>query len=340
MFVAWSPEDLPARVGRALKKLDSVTAATPVIIGVDWLNGSKSHGKVIDDPPKGYGYPMEVAVVAPHGFTKFGAEFDQREIEALGPGEAVMSRSERDLRGHGAPLNMRLRSGQFKVKAVVHDSSTQGYELVMARPAPSSWKYKSRYFLVRGDEDLTRKKVKRAVERVVGPDHALGVRRSGTVRFLRYAPSVRTGAAFKENFGEFPATPVHSGAFRILPKWVGTHIRTDHVPILGNVTCHRKLFDQLRGALRELKRKGLGHLIRPSEYAGCYNSRFVATPPGVRLSRHSWGIAVDVNTSNNQFGQEPHQDARLLRIMSKWGFIWGGRWPIPDGMHFEWIGFP
>ena len=22
------------------------------------------------------------------------------------------------------------------------------------------------------------------------------------------------------------------------------------------------------------------------------------------------------------------------------GFTWGGRWVVPDGMHFEWVRFP
>ena len=34
-----------------------------------------------------------------------------------------------------------------------------------------------------------------------------------------------------------------------------------------------------------------------------------------------------------------HQDPRLVRIMERHGFSWGGRWPtVPDGMHFEYHG--
>ncbi|MBA3430951.1 MAG: M15 family metallopeptidase, partial [Actinobacteria bacterium] len=82
--------------------------------------------------------------------------------------------------------------------------------------------------------------------------------------------------------------------------------------------------------------KGLSRTVRRDEYAGCFNPRFIAGPAG-RLSRHSWGLAADLNTSGNAFGQRPHQPRRLVKIMRKWGFTWGGRWPLPDGMHFEWF---
>ena len=128
-------------------------------------------------------------------------------------------------------------------------------------------------------------------------------------RLLRYAPAIKPQVSFKSHFGEFPAQPSGGGPFHINAAWVSSHIRTDSVPILGNVTCHRKLFRQLRGALQELGNKGLAYLIRPDEYAGCYNSRFTAVPPGTRLSRHSWGISLDINTANNGFSQEPHRTA-------------------------------
>jgi hypothetical protein len=28
-------------------------------------------------------------------------------------------------------------------------------------------------------------------------------------------------------------------------------------------------------------------------------------------------------------------DPRVVSIMEKWGFRWGGRWSPPDGHHFE-----
>ena len=51
--------------------------------------------------------------------------------------------------------------------------------------------------------------------------------------------------------------------------------------------------------------------------------------------------AVDLNASRNPFRGRSHQDRRLVRIMEKHGFTWGGRWPTrPDPMHFEYRGAP
>jgi len=37
----------------------------------------------------------------------------------------------------------------------------------------------------------------------------------------------------------------------------------------------------------------------------------------------------------NPFGAPPNQDPRLVAVMERWGFIWGGIFVRPDGMHFE-----
>ena len=65
-----------------------------------------------------------------------------------------------------------------------------------------------------------------------------------------------------------------------------------------------------------------------------------------RLSRHSWGIAFDLNPSWNRLGRRPAdvgQRGTLVRVATvfeSFGFAWGGRWRRPDGMHFEFAGAP
>jgi hypothetical protein len=91
----------------------------------------------------------------------------------------------------------------------------------------------------------------------------------------------------------------------------------------------------LRGALAEVARAGLaGGLGR---YGGCYSPRLIRGGNSAgHLSRHSFGIAVDVNTRNNVFGGRVSMDPRIVAIFRRWGFAWGGTWARPDGMHFEW----
>ncbi len=51
---------------------------------------------------------------------------------------------------------------------------------------------------------------------------------------------------------------------------------------------------------------------------------------------HAWGLAVDFNVRGNEFGNHnPEMDPRIVEIFERWGFVWGGRWSTPDGMHFE-----
>lgn len=68
-----------------------------------------------------------------------------------------------------------------------------------------------------------------------------------------------------------------------------------------------------------------------------------------RMSAHSYGIAIDINTkySNYWLWANPHSaetdsityqnqiPLEIVRIFEKHGFIWGGRWYHYDTMHFE-----
>lgn len=341
LFVAWSPEGLPPRVGRALERVDGVRDAMKARIALDWLLEARTKGgRRVESPSQGAGYPFEVLLVSPRAYSKFVPAADRAGVKALGPGEVLIPKTEARLRGAGRGARLKLRSGGVRVRDVVSNHTTQGYEALMAKPAPKDWNYQMRFFLVRADQDVSRPAMRRAIKRATHDDIRLRIASKQETRFLRYAASVRPQMIFKKNFGEFAARPTRTGTLTLVGGWLDRNIRTESVPILGNVTCHRKFFPQLRGAMRELQRKGIAYLVRSDEYAGCYNSRYVAVPPGIRLSRHAWGVAFDINTSNNQFGQEPHQDPRLVRVMRHWGLLWGGTWPLPDGMHFEWKFWP
>ena len=93
----------------------------------------------------------------------------------------------------------------------------------------------------------------------------------------------------------------------------------------------------MRGALTEVVRAGLqGGLGR---YGGCYAPRLIrGGDSGGALSRHSFGIAVDVNIRNNSYGGRVSMDPRIVDIFRRWGFAWGGTWIRADGMHFEYHG--
>jgi hypothetical protein len=80
---------------------------------------------------------------------------------------------------------------------------------------------------------------------------------------------------------------------------------------------------------------------------GTYNWRFIAGTQ--RLSSHSFGITIDINTKYSSYWQwdckcsdeevklkyRNEIPLELVEIFEKYGFIWGGRWEHYDTMHFE-----
>ncbi len=68
-----------------------------------------------------------------------------------------------------------------------------------------------------------------------------------------------------------------------------------------------------------------------------------------RQSAHSYGIAIDINTSYSNYWlwsnpkcketdkirYENRVPIEIVRVFEKYGFIWGGRWYHYDTMHFE-----
>lgn len=133
--------------------------------------------------------------------------------------------------------------------------------------------------------------------------------------------------------GIFNYTVIGGGRIAPDPAWVSPHIVTQTVPILGAVTCNRRIFPQLDAALREVLARGLADEIHPGEYAGCYYPRFIAGT--TRLSNHSFGLALDLNVPGNQRGTVGKMNRDVVQIFESWGFTWGGRWRYTDPMHFE-----
>lgn len=145
-----------------------------------------------------------------------------------------------------------------------------------------------------------------------------------------------TGDDARSAFEPFNYIDMGDGMIQIDPGWVSRNIVRRPMPLLkGEVVCHRLMVDQLYGALKEIEDRGLGHLIDPSQYGGCWVPRHIDFNPSRPLSMHGWGLAADFNVSTNGLGMKPQLDPRIVAVFDRWGFVWGGRWSRPDGMHFE-----
>lgn len=145
-----------------------------------------------------------------------------------------------------------------------------------------------------------------------------------------------TGTSAQNAIGTFSFTVNPDGTINQDRKWVNAHLATERMPIIGSVRCHKVMLPQLRAVLEEIQASGLSNLLKPEQAGRCYQPRFVAMDPlNHALSKHAWGLAIDVNVYDNPEGSKPKLDPRIVAIFEKWGFRWGGRWTKPDGMHFE-----
>jgi hypothetical protein len=339
LLVAWSPDGLPSDVETALDSMAGVEATT-VSAGIDWITASHApNGKLLDHPPPGYAIPLEMLVIQPRQYAHFVAPADRGAIDALSRHGVVLARTEAALRGAGEGLRLSVGHSTLHAAGVVSNHSTQGYEGLLPRPAPSSWTKASRFILIKARRSVTEAGLQRIIASKLARGQKLRVHSQSQARYLRYADAVQPPLILKKNFGEFSARSTGSG-FHLDGAWIRRNLRRESVPILGSFTCNRKLFPQLRGALSEIQAKGLSHLIDPAQFAGCFNPRLIPSAHSTQLSHHAWGLAVDINSRDNPIASAPHQDPRLVNIMRHWGFTWGGSWLVPDGMHFEWMRFP
>ena len=148
------------------------------------------------------------------------------------------------------------------------------------------------------------------------------------------APVARlTGGEAAEDLGAFSYRYFADGTIEPDARWVRDNIRTEVVPVMGRVTCHRLMLPQLRGALQEVQDAGLAGTLKT--YDGCYVPRFIERNPERSISLHTWGIAIDMDAATNYRGIEGTMHPRVVDIFKRWGFAWGGDWNYTDPMHFE-----
>lgn len=103
-------------------------------------------------------------------------------------------------------------------------------------------------------------------------------------------------------------------------------------------------FKQVTANLAAEQAKGRYYAVGSDTYG--YAARTVTGSYGI--SRHTFGIAIDINSSSNPYQAGPFEPGELPRTnMPDWfvqawrdaGFCWGGDWKIfKDPMHFSWQG--
>jgi hypothetical protein len=341
LLVAWAPAPVePPRIDE-LRRQDALTWVSPVRREELPVTGVDEGGAVRLAVADGMHVPVDVVAVEPGSYGASVTAGSGALVRSLRTGEALIGRrtADRWRVGPGAVVHV---DGDWalRVAAVVDDDEIGGAELAVTAATGSPLGLDAIRYVLVGTVD--RSAAQRSLAAVLGSP--VRVRARGETPFLRDADAVAPLAAVKAAFGEPAVRDLGPGRFEIDPEWVSRTMVTEDVPLLGRVSCHRAVLPALRAAMDELERRGLGWLVDAAPPHDCWAPRLIgldvaATPagPGVRprLSRHAWGIAVDLNPGRNPPGAAPVQQEELVAVMERHGFTWGGAWLRPEGAYFE-----
>lgn len=346
------PRALPALV--TAPRLDQIPAVTAAALGVPdvaglaevksgtrWLAGWNAEGGPQEAPPAGYLVPVDVGAVDPAQYRTVVPEPLHDMFSQLSTGGAVLSRTGAALRGITDKGHLHFPGASVPVVGVVDDIFLRNHEvLVSLGTGVALGLHQTEYLVIALNRLEAGKRVEEAIRGAIPPGASLRVRGpEGSGASARPSQLLALGQ-IKAYFGEFPAIHGAGNAIRIEQSWIDANTEMATLPILGTFRCHKKLVPQMRAAFAEVEAAGLSSLIRPGDFGGCFSPRFIRSGNDAGLSRHAWGAAFDFNVSTNLYGQIPSMDGRLVEIMERHGFSWGGRWNYPDGMHFEFVAAP
>lgn len=299
--------------------------------------------EVLMQQPKGWRVPMGSRILPVEFVRVTGGE----EMAAvLGAGQVIMGENSARIRDARVGDTVSLRDSRdrvrrFTVGMIVSNEYAQGEDLIMSavdgasmgvtkvsrvsitgfgRPADLYAALRRRKVDLGGTYRL------RTTWDLPNPDGTLGI---ATAKLL---------------LNEFAFKPTGSSSIRVGDSWREENIKWSHVfsavPLRTN--CHRRVIEAIEGALMDIAKAGLAgriNVANTNRHGGCYVGRYnrfggtFGAP-----SRHAFGMAIDMNTTENAQWTVPRMDCGVVRIFRKWGFAWGGNfWPA-DGMHFEWVG--
>jgi len=328
-----------AAVTAAAKSLSEVTGVAEVNSGTRWLNAwTTDAGDPPIAPAPGYQVPVDVASVDPEQFRDLVPAPFREKISQLAHGGAILSRTGAALRGITETGVLHFPVHSIPVIGVVDDNLVRNHEIVISHATGGLLALNDKRYLVIGLREVAAGKlVENTIRAAIPQEATMRVRGpAGSGASTNLSPLLSL-SQIKATFGEFSAVTGAGTNIQIDQAWIDANTEITTIPLLGTFRCHKKLIPQIARALEEVEQLGLGGLIRPGEFGGCFSPRFIRSGKEAGLSRHAWGAAFDFNVSGNLYGQPPTMDLRLVEVMERHGFSWGGHWSYPDGMHFEFV---
>ncbi len=116
-FLAWVPGGMPPGTTSTFERIG---ARRVVVVASDntWLTRSvDADGEVVDDPPRSFAIPLEVAAVDPEAYAPFLPPADRSLVVALARGQGVLGEMSAKLRGLGAGATMRFGDVEVEIAA-------------------------------------------------------------------------------------------------------------------------------------------------------------------------------------------------------------------------------
>ena len=342
-YLMWRTGGLPTGLTPELDGLRGTEHVVVVSGDTLWMSHSvRADGTVVDRRKGLYRIPVEVMSTSARDMAPFlPPAWRDAVVDAWRDGGGVLGESSAALRRLGVGDRFVFGRNRITVGAIVPDEVVAWSELMVSGEVGRSLGVRhARFALMDMRTAPSERELARRIAHLLAPGYPPRVRRPGHAWFRRQGDSVWPPVLMKRGFGEFRAypDPRRPGYLRMQPAFVRDNLATRRVPLLGRFSCHERLFPRLIAAMRELRERGRGEAIR--NFAGCYSARMVMRRPNGAISHHSWGAAVDINSLTNPYGSDPRQPAVLVRVMRERGFAWGGRWTVPDGMHFEFVDIP
>ena len=342
-YLMWRTGGLPTGLTPELDGLRGTEHVVVVSGDTLWMSHSvRADGTVVDRRKGLYRIPVEVMSTSARDMAPFlPPAWRDAVVDAWRDGRGVLGESSAALRRLGVGDRFVFGRNRITVGAIVPDEVVAWSELMVSGEVGRSLGVRhARFALMDMRTAPSERELARRIAHLLAPGYPPRVRRPGHAWFRRQGDSVWPPVLMKRGFGEFRAypDPRRPGYLRMQPAFVRDNLATRRVPLLGRFSCHERLFPRLIAAMHELRERGRAEAIR--NFAGCYSARMVMRRPNGAISHHSWGAAVDINSLTNPYGSDPRQPAVLVRVMRERGFAWGGRWTVPDGMHFEFVDIP
>lgn len=125
---------------------------------------------------------------------------------------------------------------------------------------------------------------------------------------------------------------------RVIPPW---KLYYAGQPVTKGVSIHKKAADSLANVFKRIwdasgRSQAQIDAWGMSDFSGSFNYR---PKRGSRsLSMHAYGAAVDFDADRNGFGDRTPAFAAAKPVLDAFaaeGWVWGGTWSKPDGMHWQ-----